>query len=122
MKKTVKIVNIVLVVMMALLLLTTTVKAADGILQGVKPNYSQDGSTQITNMGQKIISYISIIGVVISVLVLTILGIKYMIGSASEKAEYKKTMIPYLVGAVLVFGASAIAGVVVNVTTDLTNG
>ena len=57
---------------------------------------------------------------VIAVIVLLILGIKYMIGSASEKAEYKKTMIPYLVGAVLVFGAGAIAQVIVQITTNLT--
>ena len=45
-----------------------------------------------------------------------------MIGSASEKAEYKKTMIPYLVGAVLVFGAGAIAKVVVGVASTITGG
>ena len=36
-------------------------------------------------------------------------------GSASGKAEYKKTMIPYLVGAILIFGASAITKVVVSI-------
>ena len=44
-----------------------------------------------------------------------------MMGSAQEKAEYKKTMIPYLVGALLIFGASAITMVVVNVASGLTN-
>ena len=37
-----------------------------------------------------------------------------MMGSAEEKAEYKKTMIPYLVGAILVFAASTIANFVYN--------
>lgn len=69
--------------------------------------------------GQKlvntIIGWLTGIGMAVSVIVLLILGIKYMIGSAEEKAEYKKTMIPYLVGAVLVFGASAIAQVVYSI-------
>lgn len=69
----------------------------------------------ITTLGQQIIGIITTIGIVVSVVVLIILGIKYMIGSAEEKAEYKKTMIPYLVGAVLVFGASAIAQVVYSI-------
>ncbi|MEI3401230.1 MAG: hypothetical protein V8R51_02250 [Clostridia bacterium] len=43
------------------------------------------------------------VGIVLSVVILIILGIKYMMGSAEEKAEYKKTMIPYLIGAVSVF-------------------
>ena len=38
-----------------------------------------------------------------------VLGIKYMMGSAEEKAEYKKTFIPYIIGAVLLFAASAFA-------------
>ena len=40
-------------------------------------------------------------------------------GSASEKAEYKKTMIPYLVGAILIFGASAITKVVVSLASGI---
>ena len=49
-------------------------------------------------------------------------GIKYMMGSASEKAEYKKTMIPYLVGAILIFGASAITKVVVQLGSGISAG
>ena len=43
-----------------------------------------------------------------------VLGIKYMMGSAEEKAEYKKTFIPYIVGALLLFAASALVGVLYN--------
>ena len=57
-----------------------------------------------------------------AVVVLLVLGIKYMMGSASEKAEYKKTMIPYLVGALLIFGASAIAKAVIAISENLTAG
>ena len=42
-----------------------------------------------------------------------------MIGSAQEKAEYKKTMIPYVIGAILVFGASTVATIVMNVAEGL---
>ena len=55
--------------------------------------------------------------ILVTVIILLVLGIKYMMGSASEKAEYKKTMIPYLVGAVLIFGASAITTVVVQLAS-----
>ena len=112
MKKTVKVVSILLAVLMMVAFLSTTVMAADGIIDGMKPDYTDD--VGITTMGQNLVNILSTIGVVISVIVLLILGIKYMMGSASEKAEYKKTMIPYLVGAVLIFGASAIAKVVVG--------
>ena len=35
-------------------------------------------------------------------------------GSAEEKAEYKKVMIPYLIGAVLIFAAPYIADAIYN--------
>ena len=41
-----------------------------------------------------------------------LLGVKYMLGSVEEKAEYKKSLFPYMIGAVFVFGASTIAGIV----------
>ena len=71
-------------------------------------------TTSFDNIGKRIIGMVQAIGSIVSVLVLVILGIKYMMGSAEEKAEYKKSMIPYLVGAVLVFGASAIGKAVIQ--------
>ena len=40
---------------------------------------------------------------------LTVIGIKYLMGSAEEKADYKKSLMPYVVGAALVFTASVFA-------------
>lgn len=68
--------------------------------------------TQFNPIGKKIIGMVQAIGSIVSVLVLVILGIKYMMGSAEEKAEYKKTMIPYLIGAILIFAASNIASMI----------
>lgn len=118
MNKTVKLVSILLVAVMMIMIGSTSVMAASGIIDSMKPTYSD--SSGIAGVGQKIVDIISTIGVVISVIVLLVLGIKYMMGSASEKAEYKKTMIPYLVGAVLIFGASAIAKVVVSMAQSVT--
>ena len=70
--------------------------------------------TDIGDVGNKIATILRAIGTVLLVVVLMVLGIKYMLGSAEEKAEYKKTMIPYLIGAILVFGATQIAGAVLN--------
>lgn len=66
------------------------------------------------SLGQTIIGGIQAIGSIVSVAILVVLGVKYMMGSAEEKAEYKKTMIPYIVGAILVFAASNIAGFIFN--------
>lgn len=118
MKKVVKISSMILIIAITALVFSNNVMAVNGVLDNLQANYSTDAGG-LTGVGQTIISYISIAAIVIAVIVLTILGVKYMIGSASEKAEYKKTMIPYLVGAVLVFGAGAIAQVIVNITSAI---
>lgn len=69
---------------------------------------------RIDNLGQNIISIVATVGSIISVVVLVVLGIKYMMGSAEEKAEYKKTLLPYIIGAALVFAASTVASVIFN--------
>lgn len=121
MKKTIKIMSILLVTIMFVAIFATNVNAtgANSILDKMSNiNYSDDSG--IGNIGKHIVDILATIGVVVAVIVLLVIGIKYMMGSASEKAEYKKTMIPYLVGAVLIFGASAIAKVVVSMAQTIT--
>ena len=74
-----------------------------------------DGEDDLKTIGNSIATVVRNVGVVLAVIILMVLGIKYMLGSVEERAEYKKTMIPYLIGAVLIFAASAIAGMVVTV-------
>ena len=73
----------------------------------------------ITSFVGQIVGILQVVGTVIAVLILVVLGIKYMMGSAEEKAEYKKTMMPYLVGALLIFAAVTIANMVYNFTSTL---
>lgn len=76
---------------------------------------SATGSDKIKDMANVIIGAIQIVGTVLSVAVLAILGIKYMMGSVEEKAEYKKTLIPYVIGAIMVFGITNILAIVVGI-------
>ena len=55
-----------------------------------------------------ILGVINIIGVLSSVGTLMLMGIKYMLGSIEEKASYKKAMLPWLVGAIILFSATTI--------------
>lgn len=73
----------------------------------------------IENIGNQLITIISTVGSIVSVIILIVLGLKYMMGSAEEKAEYKKTLMPYIIGAGMVFAASAIAGIVFSFTQGL---
>ena len=74
---------------------------------------------KVMNIGNTIIGIIQFLGSFASVIVLIIIGIKYMTGSVEEKAEYKKTLFPYLIGAILVFTLTNILAIINNITNGL---
>lgn len=111
MKKLAKVLSIVMIITMLVIAISPIVNATAGNPidpEAVTPIYGSSGA-KIQTIGQKILGIITNIGIVISVIVIAGLGIKYITGSAEEKAEYKKSFIPLLVGMVLLLGASAIA-------------
>ena len=79
-----------------------------------KPKSSGNYS-EVRKIGGKITGFIQVIGSVFSLLALVIIGIKYMLGSAEEKADYKKTMIPYIVGCIMVFACTALPKIIYNI-------
>ena len=66
-----------------------------------------------------ILGVVQVVGSLIAVIALIVLGVKYMMGTVEEKAEYKKTLLPYIIGAAFVFAASTIATIVFNFTSSL---
>lgn len=124
MKKSIKAIMVILMVATIVLVLgTTSSMAIDAAGIAGQLTGSESGAQgSVVNIGNQLIGIITTVGVVVAVVVLLVLGIKYMMGSAAEKAEYKKTMIPYLVGAVLIFGASAITKVVVDLGSSINAG
>lgn len=85
----------------------------------VKPSTDATSRNSISKIGGEIIGIIQSIGTIVSVIILVVVGIKYMIGSAEERAEYKKTMMPYVVGSILLFGAVTIATLVYQFANSL---
>ena len=122
-KKVLKFVTVLLIIMMAVTISISSF-AADiepGSLTG-DTSQVQDGVASINTVGNSIIGVLRVVGIVLSVIVLIVIGIKYMMGSAEEKAEYKKTMLPYIIGAALIFAASAFAQVIYDFFIGVTAG
>ena len=69
---------------------------------------------QLRTETSSIFKILSTIGVVLSVIIGGILGIKFMMGSVEEKAQYKEHMKPYIIGISLVFCISAILRVIAS--------
>lgn len=69
-------------------------------------------------MLNNVIGVFQAVGSIVSVLALVLLGIKFALGSAEEKAEYKQWMIYYVIGAILVFAISNISAVIYDVVNS----
>ena len=110
-KKVSKIISAMLIVLL-LVSVATTVFAVDPNLITGDP--TTPGADKVQDVGQKVLGIIQVAGSVVAVIILAILGIKYMMGSAEERAEYKKTFIPYIVGAIILFAASNLASMIYN--------
>ena len=119
--KTIKLLSVLLVAIMLVTVSTSVFAAPDfNTITSEMDTASNNVSTdKITETGGGIMGILQVVGMVIAVIILIVIGIKYMMGSAQEKAEYKKTFIPYIVGAILIFAASALAGVVVNFAQNI---
>ena len=107
MKKTMKILTVLLI---AILMITfdTNVLAADVSFDQLTPNYQGDSSSLVTK-ATNIMGLIRNVAIIASVIILMVLGVKYMLGSVEEKADYKKSFMPLIIGIILVVSATTIA-------------
>lgn len=88
---------------------------ADGFIsqgeqEAIGTDYSgfRDTSTTVFN------AFLTI-GTIIAAIVISIMGIKFMTSTSEEKAQMKESMLPYVIGCVVIFGAFTIWKVVVNI-------
>lgn len=90
------------------------VKVADDLGLGKLDDYKGNGedSEKFKSKVEGILSIIQMVGVILSVIILILIGIKYMLGSVEEKAEYKKSLIPYLIGALMVFSVTTLPQII----------
>ncbi len=86
-----------------------------------KPTDSITGTDalRMENVASQILTVITNIGIITSVIILAVLGIKYMIGSVEEKAEYKADLVPYVVGAFILFGITTIMKILIAIGNSI---
>ena len=73
----------------------------------------------VNNIGKTIVTIVRTIGIIVALAGLMIIGIKYMMGSVEQRAEYKKSMIPYILGCVFIFMITWIVSTIASMTTDV---
>ena len=71
------------------------------------------------NVGGGIVNVIRTVGYLAALGMLIWLGVKWMMATAQEKADLKNRAWGYVIGAVLIFGASTILPIIANFATSI---
>lgn len=125
MKNKMKLISMVVVIMIMIFTLLSVVyevkadfNPADIINNvGHEANTANVETASLNSKAGKILAYIRNIAVIAGVIIITILGVKYMTGSLEEKAEYKKSFIPLIVGIIVIMAATAIATTIFSIAS-----
>ena len=108
-----KIISVILSVVLLLYTFTTVSFAADISMVTGKNDWGTGGvETTVTTIRGNAIGIMQAIGVSIAIVMLVVIGIKYLTSAPEDKAQIKSYLVIYVVGAVLIFGASSILGIV----------
>lgn len=125
MKNKMKLISMVVVIMIMIFTLLSAVYEVKADFNpgdiinkvGTEANTTNVDTTLLNDKAGKILAYIRNIAVIAGVIVITILGVKYMTGSLEEKAEYKKSFIPLIVGIIVIMAATAIATTIFSIAS-----
>lgn len=115
-----KTMTVIIAILTLIILILPTISCATISADNFKPsNPSKSDVDKITNLANPIIGTLKVTGIVIAVIILTIIGIKFMTGSIEEKAEYKKTLPAYFIGAIIVVAISQILAIIIEIVTNV---
>ena len=121
MKKYGNFIILLITVLLSLFFIIPNYSYADDIGLGDLNSYQGSGtsSNKFQTKANKVFTIIKATGTVISVIMLTAIGIKFLLGSAEEKADYKKSLIPYIIGAAMIFLGSWLPQLIYDLTNEV---
>ena len=112
-KKTAKIINVI-VIALAIALIAgnfAAVNAWSGFDQEIQAS-SSTLSGSATTIAGTILGVVQVIGMAVATIGVVVLGIKYIISSPEDKATIKDKAVIYVTGAIIIFAASGLIGLV----------
>lgn len=94
------------------------VNGADSFISNGTSQGSIINETALSSASGTIYNMLLIIGIVVAVIIGAMLGIQLMLASVEDKAKVKETLIPYVAGCVVVFGAFGIWKLLIEITSS----
>ena len=92
--------------------------ADDFIQSGVEDTNVTIEDSDLKPMSDLLYNTLLVIAIVVTVIVGMVIGIQFMTGSVEQKAKVKETLIPYIAGCIVIFGAFGIWKLVVEILSQ----
>lgn len=119
--KTLKKIFIICMSLLLILVLTQSTVLATSIYDEVKTmstaNEDNGAVKSANNIAGAVISVAKVICAGVAIIMITVIAMKYMLAAPSEKADIKKHAVVYIVGAIVMFAATAILQIIQNFAT-----
>ena len=118
--KKIKIITTIMIAIILLLQIMSTVCMAESkTIETDNYKTSIEGYSQAENKAKGIVTVLRTIGIAVAIIGILVLGIKYMAGSVEARADYKKSMIPYLIGCIMLFAITTLLSIIYDLTSAL---
>ncbi len=122
------VIKVLTVIMIALMLVASLVTLSNAMsfseieTSTVTENASDDtgAASSINNIIGSIITIVQVVGVGVAIIMLIVLAIKYISAAPGDKADIKKHAVVYVVGAIVLFAASGLLGIIKNFASAVT--
>ena len=106
----------VLMIILLIVMIPLSVNSAQINPNSYNPGEVKTSETkEVSKIASTVLAYIRNFGIISSVVILTIIGLKYMISSVQEKAEYKQNMILYIAGCFILMMVTTIPSIVYEI-------
>lgn len=118
MNKIMKIVTVLVIIAMIATMMSAIFaeEGASGVLSTLQGNTT--AANQITGIISNVIGIVQVICYAAAIIMLIILGVQFITASPEGKATIKKSAIQYVIGAIIVFAAGTLLGIIANMSNS----
>jgi hypothetical protein len=114
----------VLIIFIILISTIYTISNADNFGTDFSADTSKlgKGKDLLETGGATVVSFIRVLGAGISIIIILVLAMKYMMAAPGDRADVKRSMIPFVIGAFIFFGASQILSLLYTLSKQVSEG
>ena len=115
-----KIVILALMVFLLMALITGVEATGNGkkVTELFQGSEAPEGSKAITDIIAAVLGIVRTAGAAVAIIILMTIAAKYIMASAGDRADIKKYAINYVIGAVVLLGATGILSVIKNLVDE----